>query len=234
MDIGPKRDILGDLAVAVRKQISPQTAQPLKFGVYHSLYEWYSPMYLADKATHFTTQHFVDTKTLAELYDLVNKYAPEVIWSDGEWEADSEYWKAREFLHWYATNSSVAATGIWNDRWGRHTRCQHGGFLTCTDAYDPGTLQKRKFENALTIDKSSWGLNRKASIAEYMTVKELVHTLIEVVAFNGNVLLNVGPGPDGTISPIFIDRLLGIGTFYVFAGQSRSFFVCSSLLVQKQ
>lgn len=45
-----------------------------------------------------------------------------------------------------------------------------------------------------------------------MTVQELIHTMIEVVAFNGNFLLNVGPGADGTINPVFMDRLLGIGT----------------------
>jgi len=73
-------------------------------------------------------------------------------------------------------------------------------------------LQTRKWENAFTIDKNSWGLNRNATLSDYMTVAELVHTLIKVVAFNGNFLLNLGPGPDGTINPIFIDRLLGIGT----------------------
>lgn len=133
MDLGPKRDLLGDLAVEVKKQVSPHTKNHLKFGVYHSLYEWYSPSYLADKANNFTTQHFVDTKTLPELYDLVEKYQPELVWSDGEWEASSNYWKAREFLHWYSTNSSVAATAVWNDRWGHETLCKHGGFLTCTE-----------------------------------------------------------------------------------------------------
>jgi alpha-L-fucosidase len=80
-------------------------------------------------------------------------------------------------------------------------------------------VQSRKWENAFTIDTKSWGLNRNASYADYMTVKDLVHTLIEVVAFNGNVLLNVGPGHDGTINPIFIDRLLGIGKLQIFLKQ---------------
>jgi alpha-L-fucosidase len=213
MDVGPRRDILGDLAKAVKKETSPFTGSRLKFGVYHSLYEWYNPLYLADKASNFTTQNFVDTKTLAELYDLVNKYEPEILWSDGNWEAPSTYWKAVEFLHWYSTNSSVAKTGVWNDRWGSETICKHGDFLTCDDRYNPGSLKKEKWEDAFTIDKTSWGLNRNATIEDYMTVKELVHTLIQVVAFNGNLLLNVGPGADGTISPIFTDRLQGMGTF---------------------
>lgn len=133
MDLGPKRDILGDLAAEVRKQVSTHTKKQMKFGIYHSLYEWYNPLYRFDKANKFATQHFVDSKTMPELYDLVEKYAPEIIWSDGEWEASADYWKAREFLHWYATNSSVAATGVWNDRWGSQTLCKHGGFLTCSE-----------------------------------------------------------------------------------------------------
>jgi len=91
------------------------------------------------------------------------------------------------------------------------SRLEH---LYICSRYSPGKLQTRKWENALTIDKTSWGLNRNGTISDYMTVKELVDTLVEVVAFNGNVLLNVGPGPDGTLSPIFVDRLLGIGTCY--------------------
>jgi len=48
--------------------------------------------------------------------------------------------------------------------------------------YNPGKLQPRKWENAFTIDKNSWGLNRNGTINDYMTVKELVHMIIGVVA----------------------------------------------------
>jgi alpha-L-fucosidase len=214
MDIGPKRDLLGDLAKEIKEVVSPQTNLPLKFGVYHSLFEWYNPMYISDKANNFTTQQFVTTKTLPELYDLVGQYEPELIWSDGDWEAHSDYWKSREFLHWYSNQSSVAATGVWNDRWGSDATCRHGSYLTCQDRYNPDSYQPRKYENALTIDKSSWGYNRNTThISTYMTTQEIIHTLVQAVAFNGNVLLNVGPNADGTIDPIFLDRLRGVGTF---------------------
>jgi alpha-L-fucosidase len=36
---------------------------------------------------------------MPELYDLVNTYKPELIFSDGEW-APSDYWKSKEFLAW--------------------------------------------------------------------------------------------------------------------------------------
>jgi hypothetical protein len=64
-----------------------------------------------------------------------------------------------------------------------------------------------------------------------MTVKDLVHTLIEVVAFNGNVLLNVGPGHDGTINPIFIDRLLGIGKLQILL---KNMFINPIILINSQ
>ncbi len=52
VDVGPRRDLVGDLAKAVRKQPN------LRFGVYHSLFEWFNPMFLSDKERNFTTQVF--------------------------------------------------------------------------------------------------------------------------------------------------------------------------------
>lgn len=74
---GPHRDLVGDLSVAIK-------AQGIHWGVYHSLFEWFNPLYLQDKANGFNTSTFVTAKTMPELYDLVNSYAPELIWSDGE------------------------------------------------------------------------------------------------------------------------------------------------------
>lgn len=46
-------------------------APHVHFGLYHSMYEWFNPLYLQDKAKHFQTQDFVKRKTLPELYELV-------------------------------------------------------------------------------------------------------------------------------------------------------------------
>eukprot|EP00523_Entomoneis_sp_CCMP467_P005183 CAMPEP_0168748758 /NCGR_PEP_ID=MMETSP0724-20121128/16343_1 /TAXON_ID=265536 /ORGANISM="Amphiprora sp., Strain CCMP467" /LENGTH=496 /DNA_ID=CAMNT_0008796601 /DNA_START=61 /DNA_END=1551 /DNA_ORIENTATION=+ len=217
MDVGPRRDLLGELAEAVKNASSRQTGESIKFGVYHSLYEWFNPMYLQDRKNNFTTDHFVTMKTIAELKDLVMKYSPELIWSDGEWEAHSDYWRSREFLTWY---SQTIQTGIWNDRWGTDTLCMHGGFLTCADRYEPGRIVDKKWENAMTIDRSSWGYNRASPFENYLTTKELIDTLIETVAYNGNLLLNIGPSADGTMDPIFLDRLQGIGAWLDVNGQA--------------
>lgn len=55
----------GDLAKAIRENTT------MRFGLYHSMYEWYHPLYLLDKANNFTTQYFVHSKTMPELYELV-------------------------------------------------------------------------------------------------------------------------------------------------------------------
>lgn len=74
-----------------------------------------------------------------------------------------------------------------------------------------GVLQPHKWENCMTLDKQSWGFRRDASLEDYFTTQELVHEMIVTVSCGGNILINVGPTKDGIISPIFEDRLKGLG-----------------------
>ncbi|XP_069950490.1 alpha-L-fucosidase-like isoform X4 [Cherax quadricarinatus] len=135
MDVGPKRDLFGDLTRTMRS-----TTPHIHVGVYHSLYEWYNPLYLEDKNNHYMTNDFVSRKTLPELYELVKDYQPEVIWSDGDWEAKDWYWNSTIFLAWLFNESPVKDTVVVNDRWGAGTACQHGSFYNCQDRYNPGNL----------------------------------------------------------------------------------------------
>jgi alpha-L-fucosidase len=220
MDVGPKRDLLGDLAVHIKNTTSPYTNQTLQFGIYHSLFEWFNLLFRQDRSNNFTTNDFVTHKTLPELYDLVRKYEPNIIWSDGDWDTDSTYWKSRDFLAWLATESTVKDTVVWNDRWGRDATCRHGSFWTCQDRYQPSSLVHHKWENCYTVDRTSWGWNRNATLSDYYSTEQLIHTLISTVAFNGNLLLNIGPTADGTLPPAFVDRLLGIGEWLRVNGEA--------------
>ena len=65
MDVGPKRDLVGDLAQAIRNSTD------LKFGLYHSLFEWFNPLLIEDSKNNESTQLFVQQKTLPELFEIV-------------------------------------------------------------------------------------------------------------------------------------------------------------------
>ncbi|GFT63870.1 alpha-L-fucosidase [Nephila pilipes] len=213
-DIGAKRDLLGDLANAIRNKTD------IHFGVYHSMFEWFHPLYILDKKNGYKTQYFVDSKALPELFELVNTYEPEVIWSDGDWEAPDTYWKSKEFLAWLYNESPVKDIIVVNDRWGANIPCHHGGYYTCSDRYNPKTLQAHKWENAMTLDKGSWGFRRNVDLSGFLTAEELITTLAETVSCGGNLLINVGPTSDGRIIPLFEERLRQFGSWMKVNGES--------------
>ncbi|CAH8597154.1 unnamed protein product [Schistosoma turkestanicum] len=212
MDIGPNRDLVGDLAASIRNRTN------LRFGVYHSLFEWFNPLYLHDKANNFTTQTFVAQKTMPELYDLVLRYKPEVIWSDGDAGPDT-YWNSTHFLAWLYNESPVKDTVVTNDRWGQGCLCKHGDYYTCDDRYHPGKLVKHKWENCMTLDCCSWGFRREITLSNVLTPEQLIKDVIETITFGGNILINVGPTAWGKISPIYEERLLQLGEWLSISGE---------------
>ncbi|XP_075162556.1 alpha-L-fucosidase [Haematobia irritans] len=205
MDVGPKRDIIRELSLALRQH------SDLKFGLYYSLFEWFNRMYINDKLHIFLTQDYVNQKVRPEQEFLVREYLPEIIWSDGDWEAPDKYWKSEEFIAWLYNDSPVRDTVVTNDRWGIGTGCKHGDFYNCQDRFNPGVLQKHKWENAFTLDKNSWGQRYDLTLNDFMTSEEVIHEIVTTVSCNGNVLVNVGPTKYGTILPIFEERLRDMG-----------------------
>lgn len=212
--VGPKRDLVDDLATALRKH------SDLRLGLYHSLFEWFNPLYRADADNFFKTNVFPTTKTLPELYEIVNKFKPDVLWSDGDGDAPDSYWNSTGFLAWLYNESPVRDTVVTNDRWGYGSICKHGGYYTCSDRYNPGHLVKHKWENCLSIDQRSWGYRREAKLSDFLTTEQLIGSLVETVSCGGNMLLNVGPTHDGRIVPIFEERLRQIGQWLQVNGEA--------------
>lgn len=214
VDNGPHRDLVGELADAIRRNTD------ITFGLYHSLFEWFHPLYDKDKKNHFETQDYVREVLMPELYDLINRYKPEYLWSDGCNGPDT-YWNSTNFLAWLYNESPVKDTIVVNDRWCTNgCLCHHGGVFTCHDRYNPGKLQNHKWENALTVDKHSWGYRRNVNIDSYLNISSLLYELASTVSCGGNMLLNVGPTADGRIIPAFEERLLQMGEWLSVNGEA--------------
>jgi len=78
--LGPARDLVGELVAAVRKQGG------IHMGLYHSLLEWWHLLYMIDQANNWSTQLFPFRKPLPEMVEIVNRYKPDILWSDGDWQ----------------------------------------------------------------------------------------------------------------------------------------------------
>lgn len=138
------------------------TTKGLKFGVYHSLYEWFNPIYKEDKNNNFSTNYYVQTKLWPDLKQLINDYKPSVLWSDGDWEAYDTYWKSTDFLAWLFNESPVKDEIVVNDRWGIGISCHHGDFYNCEDRYNPGKFKSKNKEKKIDLFKNKLVIKVKA------------------------------------------------------------------------
>ncbi len=205
LETGPKRDVLGDLTEAVRRK-------GLKMGFYYSLYEWYNPLWLTDKPRYIETHMFPQFK------DLVTRYKPSLIFSDGEWDLPSAEWRSPELLAWLFNESAVKDEVVINDRWGKDSRHKHGGYWTTE--YTPGMSgMEHPWEESRGMG-FSYGYNRAERLEHYHSGRELIVMLVDLVSRGGNLLLDIGPAADGTIPVVMEERLLQIGSWLKINGDA--------------
>jgi alpha-L-fucosidase len=205
VDIGPRRDVLGDLAKAGRKR-------GLHMGIYYSLYEWYNPWWLSDKP------RYVREHLFPQFQDVVKHVEPEIVFSDGEWELTSEEWHSPELLAWLLNESPVRDQVVIDDRWGKETKHKHGGYYTTE--YTSGMKQSaHPWEESRGMG-FSYGYNRAETLADYHTDRELLLMLIDLVSRGGNLLLDIGPTADGRIPAIMEERLLQLGDWLRANGEA--------------
>jgi alpha-L-fucosidase len=207
--VGAKRDLLGDLSTAVR-------ARGLKMGFYYSLYEWYHPWYTTDFAK-FRDEHF-----FPQFKDVVTRYKPSIIFADGEWEHSSADWKSAELLAWLFNESGCGDDLVINDRWGKDSRSQHGGYFTTEYGQVGDGVQLaagRPWEECRGIG-ASFGYNRNEDYDDYHTTPQLLRLLVELVGKGGNLLLDIGPTADGRIPVIMQDRLIEMGKWLKVNGDA--------------
>ncbi|MDZ7372050.1 MAG: alpha-L-fucosidase [candidate division KSB1 bacterium] len=211
VDIGPHRDLAGDLIRAVK-------AAGLRMGFYYSLYEWFNPLYRSD------VRAYVDQHMIPQIKDLVTRYEPDILWTDGEWDHPSDVWRSTEILAWLYNESPVREHVVVNDRWGKETRGKHGGIYTTEyDLIHDADAKQMEIEHYWEECRgigTSFGFNRNEYLENYSSSEELVEILINKVARGGNLLLNIGPTADGRIPVIMQQRLADIGRWLRVNGEA--------------
>ena len=209
--LGPHRDLAGELTAAVKQA-------GLHMGFYYSLLEWGHPLYKENIG------RWVAEMNLPQMKELVTRYEPEVVWTDGEWDYSDEELRSVDFLAWLYNESPVKESVVVNDRWGKKTRGKHGGHYTTEyDLIHAGSSLDTQFVHPWEECRGiggSFGFNRFETTAHYMTSAQCVETLIEKVSRGGNLLLNIGPQADGLIPVIMEERLLDMGRWLSVNGEA--------------
>jgi alpha-L-fucosidase len=203
--MGPRRDLIGDLAAAVR-------AQGLVFGLSsHRAEHWW----FFDGGTQFeadvtdprsaglygppqpeNTQPdapFLDD-WLARTCEVVDRYQPQLVWFDWWIEQPAFRPYLQQFAAYYYNRGAQWQRGV-------AINYKHQAFPERAAVFDVergqlGGIRPLFWQTDTSISKNSWGYVQEQ---EYKTAGEIVGDLVDIVSKNGCLLLNIGPRPDGTI-----------------------------------
>jgi alpha-L-fucosidase len=224
--MGPRRDLIGDLATAVRKQ-------GLIFGLSsHRAEHWwfmsggmkfpsdvqdpkhaglYGPAQMRDTQPN---DAFLDD-WLARTCELVDRYRPQLVWFD--WWIEQPVFEPylRKFAAYYYNRGH---------EWGRGVAInyKHSSFAPGSAVYDVergqlADIQPLFWQTDTAVAKNSWGY---VDGLDYKGAAGLIGDLVDIVSKNGALLLNLGPRADGTI-PDEDQRLLReIGNWLVVNGEA--------------
>ncbi|MBC7349910.1 MAG: alpha-L-fucosidase [Candidatus Aminicenantes bacterium] len=213
-----KKDLLGELVQACREENLP-------IGFYYSIMDWYHPDYLPRRrwekdrpARRADFKRYVSYMK-SQLQELVLKYQPAIMWFDGEWEHKNEDYQAEGIGRMLR---QLKPDIIINDR--LFNRAPGLGDFGTPENYVPATGWRnedgslRLWEVCLTMNFNGWGYNHYET--EFRSGPQLIRQLIEIASKGGNLLLNIGPRPDGTIQPEFVERLKQIGHWLKVNGEA--------------
>jgi alpha-L-fucosidase len=217
-----KRDVMKELAEECRRQ-------GIRFFFYYSQLDWHHPDYFPRGRTGQRTGRpdagnwssyldFMDR----QLGELLTNYGPlGGIWFDGMWDKPEVDWRLQQtyaLIH----RLQPAALIIPN----HHKEPFPGEDVQTFEQDLPGSntagwndarISDLPLETSLTMN-TSWGFN--ITDTRWKSVKELVGYLVRAAGHGANLLLNVGPRPDGTIQPEAVERLQELGQWTATYGTS--------------
>lgn len=205
------RDLLSPYARALREK-------GLKVGLYFSHLDWSHPDYATvhngpNRAAN-NTNPFDYPQTdesdperwasfllfhRAQLRELNNLVKPDLWWFDGDWSRTAEQWKMEELRE---TLLDWNPDAILNSR-----MAGYGDYATPEQGI-PVVAPEGPWELCMTIN-DSWGY--QVGDHNYKSVNYIIRTFSDCIGMGGNLLLDVGPREDGTITPEQTKVLKGLG-----------------------
>ncbi len=224
--MGPRRDLIGELAAAVREQgmvfgLSTHRAEHWWFfnggkqfpsDVQDPRYdEFYGPA--QPKETQPDAAYLDDW--LKRTCDLVDRYQPQVVWFDWWIEEPAFAPYLPRFAAYYYNRGAEWQRGV-------AINYKHAAFPEGTAVYDieRGQLAGIRpifWQTDTSVAKNSWGY---VAQQDYKTAGAIVGDLVDIVSKNGALLLNIGPRPDGTIPQPEEEMLREIGRWLEVNGEA--------------
>jgi len=216
------RDPMKELAEECRRQ-------GLKLFFYYSQLDWHHPDYWPRGGTGRATgrpeggdwNRYLDFMD-QQLTELLTNYGPiGGIWFDGMWDKPDAEWR---LPHTYALIHRLQPTALIIPN--HHQTPLPGEDVQTFEQDLPGantagfnttSIGALPLETSLTMNRS-WGFN--ITDRSFKSTTELIHYLVRAAGYDANLLLNIGPRPDGTIQPEFVERLHAIGEWLATYGPS--------------
>jgi alpha-L-fucosidase len=238
------RDLVGDLTEAVRARRMRMGLY------YSGGYDWpYNDAVLrsgADALLAVPHGRPYVRYVSAHVRELVDRYQPSVLWNDIGWPLDGHL--ADLFAYYYNSVADGVVNDRWREplarNWLSDGIVRVAGALA--QALWPVIPEKRKhltfatprhcdfrtpeYDTLATVSQSKWelvrgvghsfGANRDERPEDIIGETELIQLFCDVVAKNGNLLIGVGPRPDGTIPEAQLDPLRRLGTWLSENGEA--------------
>ena len=189
---GPRRDLIAELHDAARRRST-------RFGVYFSgALDWHVSDFPpiesdTDLFRYRRNDALYARYAAAQVDELIERFRPDVLWNDIDWpdagKGDDDHGVAALLRRYFA----AVPDGVVNDRWG----VPYHGYLTREYTEIPDILDQ-PWESTRGLG-FSFGYNQDEDARHSLSGTALIRLFVDVVAKNGNLLLNVGPRADGSI-----------------------------------
>jgi alpha-L-fucosidase len=151
---------------------------------------------------------------LEHTYELVDWYQPDLMWFDwtvGKYPFQPTFY---QFMAYYY-NSAID----WEKEVVVNTKFGYGDNIQVFDIERGKSEKAREFpwQTDTSIGKKSWGYIEGE---ENKSPNQIIDDLVDIVSKNGNLLLNIGPRADGTITEGQQEVLLQIGSWLSVNGEA--------------